>query len=738
MDSTQTDAQVEFDTKVLSRFIYEMNITRRYVLSYPPEHPVIASSIWKVLQSLELLLQNQHSITIGVARNALMVSQGMLDRKNPVYRDLAAFFFSRNIATITFDRDLSDVEFASFVGIVNSTPEAIRAAGGIVRMLDDADIRSVTATEVDYGSFLVTEEATVTTPTQAVVEHQGTALWGKFVQGLLDGNLDPTGGKLVNIDDIDPEKLAEFLNDRAELLAGDGAGSYARAITQFMRQLDSDEIASQVDEVTTGKLGEFVKCLSPSLRRQFLQSSFDAMQEPAELLGKVVSDVPDDVIMESIGDVSMRGAHLSQGVMNLLQFISKASGATTPGRRSVDAAPVSDEELGERLKSIFREDEPDRFIPEEYQATLKSIAAADTIPVLSSEETEAIRRELMEYQVETHVSDVILEIMDQEMEQDQGEILKETLQEFCELFLETGDFRSLAKIHLRLSRQCSGPSFGLLPIHEGVMAFYLRPEAIEAVLDGLTVWGKAKYEEILLLINSVGAPFVEPLFQRLAEEKSLSLRRYYMERLQELGAPAREYALRHLRDRRWYVVRNCIVLLRNLGDPSVLGQLRVVADHPHVRVRQELLRTLMRFEHPAAGRLIAREIGAADVEMQRFAVQLAGKTRDPLVFERLGALLAVKALGESDYDLKIAAVRSLAKMGNPSILPSYERILNARTLLRSARLQLLKEEIVRSLEHYPYDAVMPVLDRVARSGNAELATVAASVRQAVEARRYAL
>jgi hypothetical protein len=505
-----------------------------------------------------------------------------------------------------------------------------------------------------------------------------------------------------------------------------------------MRQLDSEEIASQVDDESASKMGEFVKCLSPGLRRQFLQSSFDAMQDRHELLGRMMPDISEDVIMESIEDVSMRGAQLSQGVMNLLQFISKASGSTAPGRRKLDAPPVSDEELGERLRSIFREDEPDRFIPEEYQVTLKAIAAVDTIPVLSTEETEAIRQELMAYQVETHVSDVILEIIDQDMEQDQGEVLKQTLLEFCELFLETGDFRSLAKIHLRLSRQCSGPSFGLLPIHEGVMAFYLRPETIEAVLDGLTVWGKTKYEEILQLINSVGTPFVEPLFLRLAEERSLSLRRFYMERLQELGAPARAYALRHLRDRRWYVVRNCIVLLRHLGDPSVVGYLRQVADHPHARVRQELIRTLLRFEHPAVNRLIAREMSAGDTEMQKFAVQLAGESSDPAVFERLHAVLAAKALSDGDYDLKAAAVRSLAKIGNPAIFPSFERILAARTIIRSGRLHQLKVEIVRSLESYPCDEVIPLITRVEKSGNSELAAVAASVRQVLEARRYEL
>lgn len=736
MDLPHSADQEELDTKVLSRFIYEMNITRRYVLSYPSGHPVVESSIWKVLQSLEQLLHNQDSITIGVARNALMVSQGILDHKNPVYRDLAAFLFSRNIATISFSRELTDVEFATFIRIINGTPESIRAGGGIARLLGEADVRNIVAAEIDYGSFLVTEEDAVAAPAQIVLDHQGTALWGKFVQGMLDGNLDPAGAGLVNIEEIEPEQLADFLNDHEALISHGGNKSYEQAITQFMRQLDSEEIESQADGDTINKMGEFVRCLSPELRRQFLRSSFESFSRRQDAAGEPPTGLPDDLVMDSIEDVSIRGSHLSQGVMNLLQFISKAAGSPSATPRQATRAPLTDEELGEKLRSIFREDEPDRYIPEEYQATLKAIAAVNRIPVLTTEESESLRRELTGYQVETHVSDVILEILDQDLELDEGAVLQRNLLEFCELFLETGDFRSLAKIHLRLSRQCSGPSYGLLPIHENVLSFFMRTETTTTVLDGLTVWGKAKYEDIQALIGTVGAPFVEPLFQRLADEKTLSLRRYYMERLQELGTPARTYALQNLKDKRWYVVRNCIVLLRNLGDPSVLGALRQVIDHPHVRVRQEVVRTLVRFEHPAVNRLILREMGAADPEMQRFAVQIAGQRDDPLIFQRLRAIVTDKAMGDADLELKVTAVKALARIGNPAIVPDLLRILETKSILRPVRMQRFKEEIVRTLESYPYDAVMPVISRMEKSDNPELAAAAARVRTAVEAHRY--
>ena len=109
MDPAPDNSQ-DLDLKLLSDFIYEMNITRRYAQSYPPEQPIITNAAGKVTGQLAKLLETQPAVTLGIARNVLIFNSGVLDKKNPVYADLASYLFSHGIAVITFSREMTGTE----------------------------------------------------------------------------------------------------------------------------------------------------------------------------------------------------------------------------------------------------------------------------------------------------------------------------------------------------------------------------------------------------------------------------------------------------------------------------------------------------------------------------------------------------------------------------------------------------------------------------------------------------
>lgn len=63
--------ETAFDSKLLSDFIYELNIARRCGLSYPPGHPRIQASIKKVMNLLAGLHEFREKITLEIARNVI-------------------------------------------------------------------------------------------------------------------------------------------------------------------------------------------------------------------------------------------------------------------------------------------------------------------------------------------------------------------------------------------------------------------------------------------------------------------------------------------------------------------------------------------------------------------------------------------------------------------------------------------------------------------------------------------
>ena len=725
----------DLDLKVLSRCIFELNITRRNILAYPPNHPIIRTAAGKAFQVVEKLLEFQPQVTLGIARNVLIFNSGVLDRNNAVYADFAGYLFSYGIATLTIRKTVSDEEIVSFFLALNNSPENIREQGRVVACLEEAGVSSIVVEPIDYGAFRISDDGSVAAPVTNLLEHEAAALWGRFVEGLMQGTLDPKGLGITSSEEIDPERLAAFLNERVSHLAQANRSSYDDAITTFMRQMDRDNLANKYDAESIKKLGEFVTNLSPELRRQFLQSTFDSLQG-GEKAKKLLSLFPDDVIMNALEDVSERGAYLSHGVVNLLQVIAKTGKGADRSQRPAALEMHSKEELGQKLKDIFREDDPTRYITDSYRTTLKSIASIERFSVLSPQETRGLLDQMESMNTESRISDVIISIIDLELEQEDAEVLRQNLADLCEVYLNSGDYRALANVYLRLSAKCRGGMFGFLPIHEAIISRFHTSEFIDEILNGLTIWGKNKYEEIGAIITGVGAPFIEPLIQRLADEPNLSFRRFFMSCLKGIGTEAVEHAIAHLQDKRWYVVRNMVVLLRSFEDPSVLRHFRSIAEHPNPKVRQEVIKTLYAFRHSEADRMLQREFRSSNHEVLLCAIQMAELSKSPAIFESLRKVLAMKLLAKAEYELQAAAVKSLAKIANCAIFSEFDRILGLKALFTGNLLKEIKADIVRSLEHYPLAEVGPYLDRITRSGPADLSTLAAGIKKKLETRAF--
>jgi HEAT repeat protein len=723
----------DLDLKLLSDFIYEMNITRRYAQSYPPDHPIITNAAGKVINQLVKLLELQPAVTLGIARNALIFNSGVLDRKNPVYSDFAGYLFAHGIVAITFSREMTGDELLCLFKTFEAGGEPVRELGGTVRMLKDAGIVNIQVTEIDYRSFRVTEETEITAPGENILEHESAALWCRFVEGVMQGNLDFGGQGITSTEQIDPERLAAFLNQSLARTANSSDSSYSTAIASFMRQLDRNNLANRYDAESIQKLGEFVKNLSPELRRQFLQSSFDSLQG-GDTFKRLLSEFPDEVILDSISDVSDQGAHLSQGVINLLQIIARTGTGSGPAQKTRRIQNMSYDELSDKLKNLFREDEPDLYINESYRTTLQSIASIERFSVLADDEIRELSGQVRSFPVESGIRDVILQIMNTDIDAGDVKDLQENLTDLCEVFLDTGNYSSLTKVYMHIRPKSHGGIFGILPIHQAIYARFMAPEFHEDILNGLTLWGKAKYEDIRALILGIGAPFVEALVLRLAEESSMSLRRYYLECLYEIGDAAKEAAIQNLNDKRWYVVRNMVILLRRFGDPAVVRHLRSISENSHPKVRQELIRSLFAFNHAEADNLLQKEFRSPDRERVLAAVQLAEQSNNPGTVECLRKILAIKLFSAAEFELKQAAVKSLGKIANPVVLPDLERILNQRSLFASTLLKRLKTDIVRSLENYRGAEVRSLLEKLTRSGTGELAPVAADVLKKFEAR----
>ncbi|KPK01956.1 MAG: hypothetical protein AMK71_03870 [Nitrospira bacterium SG8_35_4] len=85
---------------------------------------------------------------------------------------------------------------------------------------------------------------------------------------------------------------------------------------------------------------------------------------------------------------------------------------------------------------------------------------------------------------------------------------------------------------------------------------------------------------------------VPPFLNLLVDLQSIHGRRMVIDALVSLGPKDMPSLIKGLNHSQWYVIRNIIYILRQIGDKSVLEHIAKAAKHEDVRVRREVLRTL--------------------------------------------------------------------------------------------------------------------------------------------------
>jgi HEAT repeat protein len=361
---------------------------------------------------------------------------------------------------------------------------------------------------------------------------------------------------------------------------------------------------------------------------------------------------------------------------------------------------------------------PERISPETLQT--------ETVTDPDAAELEELKKSLDAPSMDLQLSTIILEIFTSDVSADKRDSLKENLIDSCRYFLGIGDFGALHELHGRMLEYGRKTPEADRPM-QGVFSLFAQPEFIEEVLDGPRIWGKDKYPEVQNLLLSIGAPFVDPLLNHLAEEENLSIRYFFIDCLLKMGEAAREPILSRLYDGRWYFVRNLVMILRKLGNPSELPlptSLRRLLRHPHAKVREEVLKTLLEFKDPDADRMLLNDLSGKDRAVRLNAATLAENSQSRPILDKLLEILQKGDLFGSEMDLKKRIVQTLAKIGNPEILPDLEAILETSSLIQRNALKQLKVEIIRSVEFYPGAASSALLERLSHAADGELASVA--------------
>lgn len=705
--------------KALSLLITDLHLIRRHWIAYPPGHPMVQGGLQKIQQSFHQLLSLQSQITIGVTRDGLLLGSDYLDKTNPNYRAMAAVLFERGIGALVISQQPSLDELQALLRVLALKREDILASGGIETVWQQTGSNAIELRGIRYDRFSGTEEMELT----ASGVDSGS-LWQRFARLLMQGHVGLAGQ--THTGEMRPEVLAATLNALFTQRMGVGSGlafNQIRDALTTMQTIVNTKSLTAGDAATSASgtspypatgdqagLATFVAALDPALRRQILDGFCEIDSGDTSAMETFFRQLGPGILQETYASAEQfaTAPELLKGILRKL----------APQMTDAYETSSEEEEIRDKVRVLLQEHRQETYIPDDYWDRLQSLLSDTPLRQLAP---TVLRDEFLTLDasaIECRASEIILQLVVTDPDGEDLEELIRNLSDMCGYFIELGDYGQV----LRILNQAASP---LVPqqLRLALRDAFSRREFLDEILSGLTIWGKPKYEQVGLLIQVIGKPFIDPLLDCLAEEETMSLRRFMMDRVLAFGEAARPALLERLSDNRWYVLRNIIVMLRSLAPGQETDRLRPLLKHANAKVRQEALKSLLLAGDPIAQRQVMRDLDSTDRETQLAALNLVDRSSPPEMVTKLVQLLSNGGYTPVEYELKAACVQALAETGRAEALPELSKLLGSRSLLAFKTLSRLKADIVRSLDRYPPQAVLPLLERFAK-GSDDLAVLA--------------
>ncbi len=243
-----------------------------------------------------------------------------------------------------------------------------------------------------------------------------------------------------------------------------------------------------------------------------------------------------------------------------------------------------------------------------------------------------------------------------------------------------------------------------------------NPVALSALISFL--WESGVYPEVRAAIVKIGKSAVSELLLILKEAEDYSFRMKIVDILKNIGREALDTLLKNIDASEWYMRRNILNIIGEIGDKEICPTLEILINDPEDRVRLELVRTFIKLEYEKGLKSLLKD---AAIEVR--AESLRG-LRKVISEEEIGELVPLlKEKGDAFHAelLKIIGERKLIE-AFPFIV-DYLRNLTLRDDQTAQGLKQIAFSVLIRLSHPEKKAV---LEEFANSRDKFLADLAHS------------
>ncbi|HZH80833.1 MAG TPA: hypothetical protein VFD68_06000 [Gemmatimonadales bacterium] len=635
-------------SRALADFLVELSIALHKHAMYPQGHPSLQPAVTALTRRAELLLEDRATLSLGVARHQLVIEGVATDPKHPVLRELAGRLHRHHLGAVTFRRGVEASEVADALKVLAVEADRTGRPLGLEGAERLNAWRHVQLHPLTYERLELAEQG----GKPAEGDARAAQLWVGLARAALATAPDaatPT----------EPAVIAQAINARA---TSGGDAAYDQVIVGYLLQIAAELKTAGGTEAAAlrRRTSRLIRTLKPDTLQRLVLMGGDFTQRR-----QFVADVTDGMAVDAVLDILTAAAETTQQTIShsLVRLLSKLAAHAETGAEAV--RPQADAALRDQVRRLLDGWTLPDPNPGEYGVALQRMARS--APVATPARSDA---HLME---PDRIVAMALEIgtVGPRLDPAVDQVVSEGRLEQLLDALDT----------VTVENAASGVVRGRVATVDVVRRIATR-EPVD-------------FKTLERVVPLVGPPAAAPLLDVLATAESRGTRRGLLAQLVKMGTAIAPTVIARLEDPRWYVTRNLLTLLEEIGVPPGFSAVRFM-HHADARVRLQAVKLQLKLPE---GRDEALAVGLADQDPRtlRLALGLAvALQRSP---DSAVPLLISRATERTlPTDLRVLAIRALGHTSTPAALETLLQLTSAgRTLFGREKLPPKSPELLVAL-----------------------------------------
>lgn len=223
------------------------------------------------------------------------------------------------------------------------------------------------------------------------------------------------------------------------------------------------------------------------------------------------------------------------------------------------------------------------------------------------------------------------------------------------------------------------------------------PEVLEALAGEIAHREDEHREAVQTVLEEAGDLAIPILLRRLTVEEETFGRKALLTSLGGFGVSVRPHLERWLKDERWYVVRNALSLLLQVGGRNDSQRVRGFLEHPHPKVRFEALRFLSRYPVSIPEESIRKLLDDPDPDVQARTIYSLAILKGRQGYNYLVGMAKKPLAGQGDLARREMAIKGIGRGGGKEAIHFLSTIITTKAVLGTEGFSRIQAASVEAL-----------------------------------------